>query len=266
LNLPYGQAAQHLRTGASHWLLDTGSKRAFSHIVQPLLQKQGADTLDGMILSHGDIDHIGGATRAFDEHHCHLACLSALEPWKHESGASSLKRFLAARKVARSHLQFLAEGDKLVFGPDATASVLYPSPRDLHDKGDDRALVLLLNLGGFRILWCNDSGFIAEKTLMERNLLKSLRCDVLIRNQHATDYSALPDFLLGAKPKIIVTSNVPFLAEQAMPASVTEYAAKKHATLLDQNIHGAVTIAVENDRLTATAFVTGQTVTLEKRR
>jgi competence protein ComEC len=266
LNLPYGEAAQHLRVGDAHWLLDTGSKRAFSRIVQPLLQKQGADTLDGLILSHSDIEHVGGAVRAFSEHGCGLACLGILEPWRHESGASGLKRFLAAQTTDNAPLRFLAEGEKLEFGPRATASVLYPSRRDLHDKGDDRALVLLIELDGFRILWCNDIGLITEKTLMERNLLKSLRCDVLIRNQHVTDYSALPEFLLAARPKIIVTSNVPFLAEQTMPPSLAEYARKKRGTVLDQDVQGAVTLAVGNDQLTAMGFVTGQTVTLNKRR
>ena len=266
LNLPYGEAAQHLRVGDAHWLLDTGSKRAFSRMVQPLLQKQGADTLSGLILSHSDIEHVGGAIRAFSEHDCRLACLGILEPWSRESGASGLKRFLSAQKADNAPLRFLAEGDKLEFGPRAMASVLYPSRKDLHDKGDDRALVLLIELDGFRILWCNDIGFITEKTLMERNLLKSLRCDVLIRNQHVTDYCALPEFLLAARPKIIVTSNVPFLAEQTMPPSLAEYARKKRATLLDQDVQGAVTLTVENDQLTATGFVTGETVTLEKRK
>ena len=101
---------------------------------------------------------------------------------------------------------------------------------------------------------------------MKRNLLKSLRCDVLVRNQHAADYSALAEFLLATRPKIIVTSNVPFLAEQVVPPSLAEYAKKKRATLLDQDIHGAVTITVENDRLSATGFVSGETITLEKRK
>ena len=101
---------------------------------------------------------------------------------------------------------------------------------------------------------------------MDRHLLKSLRCDVLIRNQHATDYSALPEFLLAARPRIIVTSNVPFVAEQTMPQSVAEYARKKRATLLDQDVEGAVTISVEDDRLTATGFVSGRAITLEKRK
>lgn len=263
LNLPYGEAAVHLRDADSHWLLDTGSKRSFANIVQPLLQHQRTEVLSGLILSHSDIDHVGGAIRAVSEHGCRITCVGALEPWRLESGASGLKRFLARQIKDSQSVRFLSADDRLVLGPQVTAKVLYPSLRDLHDKGDDRAVVLLIDLEGFRVLWCNDIGFIAEKTIMERNLLKSLRCDVLVRNQHAADFSALPDFLLAVRPKIIVTSNVPSVAEEVMPPSLAAYARKRKATIFDQNLHGAVSFSVTDKHLTATAFVTGETVVLE---
>lgn len=267
LHLPYGEAAQHLRVRNDHWLLDTGTRRSLSRIVQPFLLQQSAEHLAGVILSHSDIEHVGGAASALGDDVSAQAFVSILEPSQHQSGASSLKRFFASRESsAAPQPRFLCEGDEIDFGSGARATVLYPSTRDLHDKGDDRALVLLIEIDGFRILWCNDSGFIGEKTILERHLLKSLRCDVLIRNQHAADFTALPEFLLAVRPKIIVTSNVPFVADQRMPASLAEYARKRHATLFDQDAVGAVTINVENQTLTATAFVTGQTVTLEKKR
>lgn len=266
LNLPYGEAAVHIRDGPEHWLLDTGTKRSFGRIVQPLLQEKGTDTLSGMVLTHSDIEHVGGAIRAFNEHACRLACLGTLEPWRHESGLSGLKRFLATQRAHPEGLRFLKLGDEIRLGSRTTATVLHPSPADLHDRADDRALVFLVNLQGFRVLFCTDIGFIAEKKIMERHLLKHLRCDVLIRNQHASDYSALPEFLLAARPRIIITSNAPFIAEEVMPPSLAEYAKKRKAALFDQDVHGAVSLHVTGDRLTATSFVTGESVTLEPRR
>lgn len=265
LNLPYGEAAQHLRVGTSHWLLDVGSRRGYSQIVQPLLQAQNIDTLSGLVLSHSDIEHVGGAARAAAEYDSPPLHLSILEPWKHESGASSLKRLLASVQSGDHELRLLSQGDVFNLGPQASATVLYPASKDQHGKGDDRALVLMLDLDGFRVLWCNDIGFIAEKTIIERNLLKNLRCDVLVRNQHTEDFTALPELLLATRPRIIVTSNVPFLAEQAMPESVPAYARQKKASLLDQDSHGAVTIRIEDDQLTATGFATGESITLNKR-
>ena len=266
LNLPYGEAAVHLRDGPEHWLIDTGTKRSFGRIVQPLLQEKGADKLSGLFLTHSDIEHVGGAIRAFNEHGCHLGLLGIHEPWRHESGNSGIKRFLASQRSNPDHLRFLSAGDDIHLGPRTTAIVMYPSSKDLHDKGDDRALVLLVEFQGFRLLFCNDIGFIAEKTLMERHLLKALRCDVLIRNQHAADYSALSEFLLASRPRIIITSNAPFIAEEVMPPSLAEYAKKKKATLFDQDVHGAISLRVIDEQLQATSFVTGESVTLPLRR
>lgn len=261
-HLPYGEAAIHLQDGQDHWLIDSGTRRSFGRVVQPLLQLRGTESLGGLVLTHSDIDHVGGAVRAFTEHECRLAYLSVLEPWSHESGISGIKRFLAAQGDAPDRVRFLSNGDSLRLGRQSQASVLYPSPKDRHDRADDRALVLLVDFHGFLLLFCNDSGFIAEKKILERNLLKTLRCDVLIRNQHAADWSALPEFLLATRPRIIISSNSPFSAEDVMPPSLAEYAEKKHAMLFDQNIHGAVILQSAQGRLTATSFVTGEKVTL----
>jgi hypothetical protein len=71
---------------------------------------------------------------------------------------------------------------------------------------------------------------------------------------------------LAVAPRIIITSNVPFLDEQAMPTSLPEYAQQRNATLLDQDVHGAITLAIENDQLRATGFSTGHSTVLSRRR
>ena len=266
-HLPYGEASVLLHAGQAAWLLDTGGKRSFSNIVQPLLLEKRTDALAGLILSHSDIEHVGGCTRAYRDHGRPLVGISSLEPWLHETSLSSLKRFMSAQNLrSGSTLRQFSEGDRLHFGSDAAALVLHPSRFDLHDKSDDRALVLLCELGGFRVLWLNDSGFITEKTLMERHLLKALRCDVLIRNQHASDFSALPDFLLAARPRIIITSNVPYIQGEAMSPTLAVYAERHQAHLFDQNVHGAITIRIEKGILEAVSFVTGESARITKRR
>lgn len=266
LHLPYGEAAQHLHVNDREWLLDTGSRRGYSQIVQPALQFQCVEDLAGIVLSHSDIDHVGGASRAVSDFADPPVYYSALEPWKHSSGTSALKRlFFGRREDERPNLS-LADGDTMRFGADASATLLYPSLKDERGKADDRALVMMLDLKGFKILWCNDSGFIAEKAIMERHLFKALRCDVLVRNQHKEDFSALPDFLIATRPRLVITSNVPYLEEEAMPPSILDYIGRKNAALLDQNVHGAVAIGIEDDALTARAFRTGRVITLENKR
>lgn len=260
LRLPYGQAAQHLRVGSAHWLFDTGDSRGFARVVRPFLQHQGIDAIDGVFLSHGDIEHVGGAIRVFEEYSAGTAYLSGLEPWRFDPGFSSMKQLWSANRSNRLFRpRHLVAGDLVQLGRGATAMTLYPRKDDRHDKADDRALVARLDLGGFRILWCNDIGFIAEKALLaDRERAHDLRCDVLVRNQHSTDFSGLPDFLLAVRPRIIVSSNVPFVAGQRMPRSLADYAVAAHATLFDQHVDGAVALEIRGDHLSAQAFASGR--------
>lgn len=264
LRLPYGQAAQHLRIGSAHWLFDTGDSRGFARVVRPFLQHHGIDALDGVFLSHGDIEHVGGAIRVFEEYSAGKAYLSGLEPWRFDPGFSGMKQLWSANRSNRLfHPQHLAAGDVVQLGRGATAMTLYPRMEDRHDKADDRALVVRLDFEGFRILWCNDIGFIAEKALLgDRARAHDLRCEVLVRNQHSTDFSGLSDFLLAVRPRIIVSSNVPFVAAQRMPRSLAEYAGAARATLFDQHIDGAVTLEIRGDHLSARAFASGKQAAL----
>ena len=60
-------AAVHLRTGGADWLFDTGSARDYEHFLRDYLHSRGIDRLDGLVLSHGDSLHIGGANAVLDE-------------------------------------------------------------------------------------------------------------------------------------------------------------------------------------------------------
>ncbi len=55
-------AAVHLRAGGADWLFDAGSARDYERFLRDYLHSRGIDRLDGLLLSHGDSLHIGGAS------------------------------------------------------------------------------------------------------------------------------------------------------------------------------------------------------------
>ncbi|MEO7725099.1 MAG: ComEC/Rec2 family competence protein, partial [Chthoniobacterales bacterium] len=59
--------AAHLRTGGADWLFDAGSMRDYERFLRDYLHSRGIDRLDGLVLSHGDSLHIGGADFVLDE-------------------------------------------------------------------------------------------------------------------------------------------------------------------------------------------------------
>jgi beta-lactamase superfamily II metal-dependent hydrolase len=243
-----------LRIGNRQWLLDAGPETNFPFVLRPYLQYSGIDRVDGLILSHSDYEHIGATLPILRQYGKPPVWEPAREPWRWETGGSSF-RALRTHGLQASPLQ---QGDTLDFGNSgdipAKAAVLHPTLENWPRRSDDRTLVLRLDLGPFRILWCNDAGFLAEKTMLETLPDGALHCDVLIRNQHASDFSLLPEFLDAVQPRIVISSNDTFPPEQNLPARIREDCAKRSIQLLDQREMGAVMLRVWPDRMAVDAM------------
>jgi competence protein ComEC len=261
-HVPFGEACSHLRASGRHWLMDSASSRGYSRIVQPALRFSSVQQLDGLWLSHSDVEHVGGAAIALDDFRNPKLYVSGHEPWRQESSATSMRQLL---KNERLEVRKLFAGMVVDLGdanaPPATALVLHPSPDHLHDKADDRSLVLMLGLGGFRVLLLGDAGYITESALMERHTRDTLSCDVLVRNNHTADESGTYEFLDYVRPRIVISSNAVSLDER-MPASVSEYCRASGTPLLDLSQTGAVTIEISSSRLEARTFFSRQLVSL----
>jgi beta-lactamase superfamily II metal-dependent hydrolase len=247
--LPAGGSAQHLRIGDRQWLLDVGPEKTFPFIVRPYLQYSGIDHLDGLILSHSDYEHIGATLPTLSEYGMPPTWQPAREPWRWETGSSSFRALrthgLQASSLEQGNLLDLGSSQ----GISARATVLHPTLETWPRRSDDRTLVLRLDLGSFRILWCNDAGFLVEKTMLQTLPGEVLRCDVLIRNQHAGDFSLLPEFLDAVQPRLVISSNDTFPPEQNLPPRIREDCEKRGIQLLDQRETGAVMLRIWPDRM-----------------
>jgi competence protein ComEC len=252
LRMSSGAAAQHLHVGGREWLLDTGAEEHVPFLMRPYLQYMGVNRLDGLILSHSDSEHVGAAVRMQSEFREPQVWQPAREPWRGERGG------LYKLQKAGVHATPLAQGATLDLGPfaggAAHAKVLHPTMNNWSRRGDDRTLVLRLDFGRFRILWCNDAGFLAEKTLLETLPREELRCDVIVRNQHASDYTMIPDFLDAVRPRVMVSSNDDFPTEQKLPQRIRDECAKRGIRLLDQAETGAVMLKIWPERVEVDAM------------
>ena len=53
--------ATHIRAGGRDWLFDCGHSARYPQVVLPYLRSRGVNRLDGLLLTHGDVQHIGAA-------------------------------------------------------------------------------------------------------------------------------------------------------------------------------------------------------------
>lgn len=247
VELPRGGAANHLRIGKEHWLFDTGNEDSFRHTLRPCLHASGVDSLSGVFLSHQDADHTGAAAQvvaAFD--------------------APQLFCSTQERKLPGTAL---GVGERLTLSDDkrfpVVAEVLHPAQDVQNARSDDRAMVLMLHAGPWRVLWMSDAGWNAEKKLCAGPA--DLRCDVLIRSQHEYDKAITTEFLLKAAPRAILCGSDPRHAETALPAALVEFARQKGIPLLDTWTDGSLELRLGMDQIQILPADANKEVLLGKR-
>lgn len=267
-HLSGGGSACHLRAGTAHWLLDTGNVRAWRSVVRPFLRHQGVNRLEGLILGHADAAHVGAAVLAVRTHEVTRLHSSVHEPWPLDPSFSSLHELDRTLRRGEVNWSKHSQDAQIALGGQnsipVTATVLHPMQTDLHDKADDRSLVLLIEIGRLRVLWLDDAGFITEKKLLARRL--PVRCDILVRSQHETDWSGLPELLSAAQPQAVISANDSRFIEQMLPERVRNFCAGKGIALFDLEVCGSVGMKFsDSTRAELTAFRNGQKLTVRVR-
>jgi len=199
---------------------DTGPKysdsfNAGSGIIAPYLRSQGVSTIDGLMLSHGDADHVGG-TLGLLEHFrsAHILAGQPLElPMPGVDYCLSGQDFLGSEVAEQSWKRAGLEFEILYPWPRETRAAL-ASPLDqrlnnglnksLEKHSDnDSSCVLLIRYRGKTILLPGDISVEVEAQLLARGVLpKSV--DVLIAPHHGSRTSSSQAFVEHLSPTHVV--------------------------------------------------------------
>jgi competence protein ComEC len=190
-----GQGMALLIETRSHRLLyDTGpayspGSNGANRVILPYLKGRGIGALDGVIVSHSDIDHAGGA----------LTLLAAL---KVDWVSSSLWFDHPIVKAAPRHRRCVGgqrwEWDGVRF------EMLHPA-LDSYDNGslkpNARGCVLRITAGGHAILLAADIEAAQEAQLVAASP-GMLRAEILLVPHHGSGTSSTPAFLAAVRPRL----------------------------------------------------------------
>ncbi|MDX1675325.1 MAG: DNA internalization-related competence protein ComEC/Rec2, partial [Longimicrobiales bacterium] len=193
-----------LRSPAGRWVLvDAGVATdrfdAGARLVVPYLSRHGARRLEGLIITHPDADHMGGAG----------SVIRALRPrWIMEPGLEAAKAaYLALLRDAAAHRRaWVAARRGMELELDGmTLEVLYPAgPVDSEDANDGSVVVRVV-YGEFEALLTGDAPASVERLLVRR-YGTGLEADVLKVGHHGSRTSTTAELLRATTPALAVIS------------------------------------------------------------
>jgi beta-lactamase superfamily II metal-dependent hydrolase len=250
--------AVHLHAEGADWLLDCGSARDYQRVLRPYLHAAGVNRIDGLLLTHGDSLHIGGA-----EDLLHDIFPAVLIDNPAPDRSTIHRRLREALSISRINLLKPQMRDAFKVSPNVTGEVLFPPPDFNAATADDHAFVIRVSAGAARILFVSDAGDATEKLLLESRA--DLRSDILIKGQHHSGHSGSDAFLDSVQPRLIVATSRDFPQQERISDQWAERVRARGIKLFRQDETGAVEVEIGKEQWQARAYLTGEIFRSDKR-
>ncbi len=230
------------------WLYDVGAGGSYDpghSVVVPYLRHRGTRTVDGVFVSHPNLDHFNGLLTVADRVRVRCICVTPCFESLCRPGTpgQALLAELARRKLGPTAVS--ADDPPLRF-EDVTVEVLWP-PRELPFEVDanDSSLVLRVRYAGRSILLTGDVEYAAQQWLIDH---ADLHADVLLLPHHGSVCSNTGAFIQAVDPGVVIRSS--FERRERTSAELLHLLSDR--TWYSTADHGAVTVRITPAALTVT--------------
>ncbi len=186
-----------IQTENSVTVIDAGNKGDGKYI-DKFLTNQGIDTVDLLLITHFDKDHVGGASRVINK----LNVKQVLVP-NYESGIDEYTSFVEKIEETETPVTKLDFGASYDWAPDDITCTVYASERDNYgrDEENDFSLVMYMLHGENSFLFTGDAEEPRQQEIMALGLGK---VDFLKFPYHGNYLSTTEQFLDAFDPKYTV--------------------------------------------------------------
>jgi competence protein ComEC len=240
--LDIGQGTAAVVQTANHTLVyDTGPKwtdstDAGSRLIAPYLRASGSSRIHGLVVSHLDIDHSGGARSLLN---------GVPVDWMLTSVFAEAEIVKTAEKRGTQALACVA-GQTWTWD-EVRFDVLHPDANNYSEaklKTNDRSCVVKVSTEKFSTLLTADVEAISEAAIVARYAAQpnALKSDVLMMPHHGSLTSSTPEFIDAVAPKLAVI-NAGYRNRFGHPRDrVLSRYAERNVPVLRTDWHGAITI------------------------
>jgi ComEC/Rec2-related protein len=247
-------AAVHIHVNGQDWLIDCGSQRSYDRVVRNYLHWAGVNRLTGVVLTHGDSQHIGGITQLLSDFP-RVRVIDNPAPDRsiiHRRLARILEREKSGHKPDE-----LAAGDNFHLSRDAIAHVLFPPRGFAGATTDDQALAIRLSIEpGGSVLFMSDNGAETERALLSNG--SDLQSEILVKGQHHSGISGSVPFIDAVRPRLIIATSNEFPEYERISEEWAEQLRARGIKLFRQDQTGAVELKFSGREWSARAYLTGE--------
>jgi competence protein ComEC len=230
-----------------NYLIDTGGTITFpseswkkkkqkfevgEDILIPYLKGKGVTKLDLLILTHGDMDHIGGSLALLKE----VAVKQILMPNVAASKSNIEKEVIKLAKRQNTRINYINEGISWR-ADDSLFTVLAPAPHFTGDKNDG-SIVLLAQLGGLNWLFTGDLGKEGERLLLQK--YPHMKIHVLKVGHHGSKTSTSTEFIQHYSPEYAIITVGKKNRFGHPHSSVLKILDTHHSLILRTDIYGEI--------------------------
>jgi competence protein ComEC len=184
-----------VQAGGEDYLIDAGRAEEGPNVVD-FLRSRGVESLDGIVVSNPDADHIGGFLDVFDAFEVGVVYVSG-----DDKGTLTYNSFLRGVREEGSKVEVVRAGRRLDWG-GVRADVIAPPPGELISETNDNSVAILLTYGTARVLLAGDAEAREEDYMANGPYTGPLA--VLKVTHHGSNTSSTPLFLSRFPPQIAV--------------------------------------------------------------
>lgn len=159
-----------------------GGSSVAEQVIEPFLNSQGIRGIDGLFVSHDDLDHSGGAARI----------VQTLAP-----------RFVIAGEPLKNVASLSCRAGATWWSGAVRFAVLHPPAGDRED-GNDASCVLRVSVGAYGLLLTGDIETPAERRILQRGALPG--AEVAVIPHHGSATSSSTAFVDSVSPLVAIVS------------------------------------------------------------
>ena len=193
-----GQGDATLIKCGSHAMLIDGGNNNKGTTVQLYLKKQGVESLDYVIGTHPDADHIGGLDVIVYKYNCEKVIMP-----DYEKDTKTYQELVDVIHDKNMKITYPVVGEQYALG-EAEFTIIAPNSNSYGGNANDYSVAILLEYGKNRFLFTGDAEEASETEMLSNGI--ELSADVYKVAHHGSRSASTQEFLNAVRPKYAVIS------------------------------------------------------------